>query len=140
MAHKIFIDVAKDVVTRGLVPAEVELAAAEDVDEPCKLVDHLVALADLCLVVEVDILEHAREHLVVLREVGESNVDFLADVRLVPELLEVLEGAALGDCDWRVFHPRVAVGDIFHKHKRQHVVFVLAGVHAAAKLVAKAVQ
>ena len=116
MAHEIFIDVAKDVVTRGLVPAEVELAAAEDVDEPCKLVDHLVALADLCLVVEMDILEHAREHLVVLREVGESNIDFLADVRLVSELFEVLKGAPLGNRDWCVFYPRVAVGDIFHKH------------------------
>ena len=140
MAHEILIDITQDVVAGGLVPAEVELAAAEDVDEPCELLDHFVALADLRLVVEVDILEHTSEHLVVLRERGEGYVDLLADVMLVPEFLEVLEGAALGNNDGGVFHTRVTVGDVLHENERQHVVLVLAGVHAAAKLVAEAVQ
>lgn len=86
------------------------------------------------------VLEHAGEHLVRRGKGGQRDVDLLADVRLVAKGLEVLEGASLGNRDGSVFHSRIAVGNVLDEHKGQHVVLVLAGVHAPAKLIAEPVE
>jgi hypothetical protein len=56
----------------------------------------------------------------------------VTDVALAFERDHVSEAGALGDPDGRVGHAGVFVADVFDEEEDEDVVFVLAGVHAAA--------
>ncbi len=63
-------------------------------------------------------------------------VDLVADVALALEGDHVLEARALRDGDRRVGLAGVLVADVLDEQQDEDVVLVLAGVHAAAQLVA----
>ena len=131
--HQVFVGVAEDVVALGAVLREVERRVLEDGNEVGEPVHHLLAGAELGGVVEV-------------REVGQLVgagqrgddflVDLVADVRLALERDHVLEAGAGRDRDRRVGLARVLVADVLDEEQDEDVVLVLAGVHAAAQLVA----
>ena len=66
-------------------------------------------------------------------------VDLVADVALAAQREHVREARALGDRDRRgeVGAVTVLVGDVLDEQDEQDVVLVLAGVHAAAELIAR---
>ena len=135
VAHQVFVGVAEEVVALGAVAAEIQLRVVEDRDQVGEPIHHLLALAQLCRIVEVGLIDHALE-VVGLGELGDDLVDLVADLLVALERDHVGEAAALGDLDQRVFLARVFVGDVLHEQQDEDVVLVLRGVHAAAQLVA----
>ena len=138
--HEVFINIPKYVVAGSLVLPEVKLGAAEDVDELRELLDHLLALADLGIVVEMDVLEHTAQLRVRSGKRGKGDVDLLADVLFVAKILEVVEAAPLWQYDGGVLASLELVRDVLHEHERKNIILVLAWVHAASKLIAELVQ
>ena len=120
----------------GAVGTEVE--PLEDPDQLREAVLHLLAPAELALVVEISLVDHALEQVVV--GVGER-ADDLVDP--VADLLGPLEVDHVGEASpgrhrdvGEVAAPGVLVRDVLHEEQREDVVLVLGRVHAAAQLVA----
>ena len=95
-------------------------------------------LAELALVVEISLVDHALEQVVVgVGELADDLVDAVAD------LLGPLERDHVGEASPRrhrdvgeLVVARVLVRDVLHEEQREHVVLVLGRVHSAAQLVA----
>ena len=131
--HQVFVRVTQDVVALGPVRGEVERRVLEDGDEVGEPVDLLLAVAELAAVVKVGEVGQ----LVGAGQRGKDLlVDLVADVARALEGDHVLEARALGDCDRRVRPAGVLVADVLDEEQDQDVVLVLAGIHAAAQLVA----
>ena len=131
--HQVLVGVAEQVVALGAAAAEVEVV--EDGDQLGEPVLHLLALAELLLVVEVGQVDDLLE-IVGFGELADDLVDLVADLLVALEREHVVERAALGHVDQAV---RVSLGlvrDVLHEQQREDVVLVLRGVHAAAQLVA----
>ena len=131
--HQVFIGVAEDVIAVRAVFAEIESLIFKDGDEVGEPVHHLLAAAELRGVVEVG---HVGELVGVGQRRDDLLVDLVADVGLALERDHVLEAGAFGNLDRRIRHAGVFVADVFDEQQDQHVVLVLAGVHAAAQFVA----
>jgi hypothetical protein len=131
--HEVFVGITQNVVALGAVLREIKRRVLKDGDEVGEPVHHLLAAAELGGVVEV-------------REIGElvgvgqrgddPLVDLVADVALPLEGDHVLEAGTLGDRDRREGHAGVFVADVFDEQQDQHVVLVLAGIHAASEFIA----
>ena len=131
--HQVFVGVAEDVVAFGAVLGEVEGRVLEDGDEVGEPVHHLLAAAELGGVVEV---RHVGQLVGVGQRGDDLLVDLVADVALALERDHVLEAGARRDGDRRVGLAGVLVADVLDEQQDEDVVLVLAGVHAAAQLVA----
>ena len=131
--HQVFVGVAEDVVALGAVLREVERRVLEDGDEVGEPVHHLLAAAELGGVVEV---RQVGELVGVGQRGDDLLVDLVADVGLALEGDHVLEAGARRDRDRRVGLAGVLVADVLDEQQDEDVVLVLAGVHAAAQLVA----
>ncbi len=131
--HQVFVGIAQDVVAVGAVLREVERLVLEDGDEVGEPVHHLLAAAELGGVVEV---RHVGQLVGVGQRGDDLLVDLVADVGLALEGDHVLEAGALRDGDRRVGLAGVFVADVFDEQQDEDVVLVLAGIHAAAQLVA----
>ena len=120
----------------GAVGAKIE--SLEDPDELRETLLHLLSLAELRFVVEVRLVDHALEQVVVgVGELADDDVDPLAD------LLGPLERHHVGEAPSRRHRDvgelvalRVLVRDVLHEEQREDVVLVLGRVHSAAQLVA----
>ena len=90
-------------------------------------------------VVEVGEVAAGEPRIGVDQRLDDLGVDLVADVALALERDHVLEARALGDRDRRgeVVAVAVLVGDVLDEQHEQDVVLVLAGIHAAAQLVAR---
>ena len=111
----------------------------EDVDQVGQPLDLGLSLAELVGVVEVGEVAAGQPGIGLDERRDDLRVDLVADVALAAELEHVLEARALGDRDRRgeVGAVAVLVGDVLDEQHEQDVVLVLAGVHAAAQLVAR---
>ena len=133
MAHQVLVGIAQQIVASGTVGTKVETVEyGHQLGEP---VLHLLAPAQLALVVEVGLIDNALE-IVGLGQLPDDRVDLVADLLVALQLHHVGEAAAVGHFDERVRVARVLVRDVLHEQQRQHIVLVLRGVHAAAQLVA----
>ena len=110
----------------------------EDADQVGQALDHRLALAELVGVVEVGEVAAGEPGVGVDQRLDDLRVDLVADVALALERDHVLEARALRDGDRRgeVVAVAVLVGDVLDEQHEQDVVLVLAGIHAAAQLVA----
>jgi len=133
VAHQVLVRVAQDVVALGAVLGEVEGRVLEDGDQVGEALDLLLAVAQLRRVVEV---REVRKPIGVLQRRQDLLVDVVADVRRPLERDHVFETGALRDGDRRELLLCVLVADVLDEEQHQHVVLVLAGVHAAAERVA----
>ncbi|MNC37075.1 hypothetical protein D3C76_1543090 [compost metagenome] len=61
MAHQVFVSITQDVVALGAVTAKIQTRRVEDADQVGQAVDHLLALAELLLVVEIGHVDDASE-------------------------------------------------------------------------------
>ena len=132
VAHEVFIGIAQQVVAISAVGGEIH--TFEDADELGEPVDHLLALAEFVLVVEIGHVDHALE-VVLLRQRADDFVDFVTDLLVTLERHHVVEARAFRHHDHAVGVALVLVGDVLHEQQGEHVILVLAGVHAAAQLV-----
>jgi hypothetical protein len=94
---------------------------------------HLLAAAQLGGIVEV---RHIGEFVLLGKRGDDFLVNLVADVALTLERNHVFETGTPWDSDGRVGLARILVADVLNKEQDQYVVLVLAGVHAAAQLVA----
>ena len=131
--HQVLVGVAEQVVALGAAAAEVEVV--EDRDQLGQPVLHLLALAELLLVVEVGQVDDLLQ-IVGLGELADDLVDLVADLLVALEREHVVERAALGHVDQAVGVGLGLVRHVLHEQQREDVVLVLRGVHAAAQLVA----
>ena len=137
--HQIFVGIAQDVVVLGTVLGEIERGIFEDGDEVAELLDLVSAVAEFVRVVEIREVAAGEAGVGVDQSLDDLSVDLVADVGLALERDHVLEAGALGNVDWRseVIGVPVFVGDIFDEQHEQDIVLVLAGIHAAAQLIAR---
>ncbi len=133
MPHQVLVGVAEQVIALGPVGAEVE--TVEYGNQLGEAVLHLLAGAELALVVEVGLVDNALEF-VGLGEPADDLVDLVADLLVAFEIYHVGETATGRHFNERVRIASVLVGDVLHKQQRQDVVLVLRSIHAAAQLVA----
>lgn len=117
----------------GAILTEIERFVFKDGDEVAEPVDHVLAAAELFRIVEI---RHAGQ----LVGIGERRDDFLVDIvpdgRLAFERHHVLETRTRRDGDRRKRLPGVFVADVFDEQHHQHIILVLAGIHAAAQFIA----
>ena len=91
MAHQVLVGVAEKVVALGTAAAEVEVS--EDRHQLAQAVLHLLALAELLLVVEVGQVDDLLQ-IVGLGELADDLVDPVADLLVALERDHVVERAA----------------------------------------------
>ena len=103
VAHQVLVGVTEQVVALGAVAAEVEVGL-EDGDQLGQAILHLLALAELVLIVEVGDVDDALQ-IVGLGELGDDLVDLVADLLVALERDHVVEAAALGHFDQRIGLP-----------------------------------
>ena len=133
VAHQVFVGIAQNIIALGAVLGEIEGRVLEDGDQVGQAVHHLLAAAELGGIVEV------REvgQLVGISQRGDDLlVDLVADVGLALQRDHVLEAGAFGDRDRRIGHASILVADVLDEQQHQDIILVLAGIHAAAQLVA----
>jgi hypothetical protein len=131
--HQVLVGVAEDVVAVGAVLGEIEGLVLEDGDQVGEPLHHLLATAELGGVVEIGEVGE----LVGTGQRGDDVfVDPVADVALALEGDHVLEAGAGRDGDRGEGPAGVFVADVLDEQEDEDVVLVLAGVHAAAELVA----
>lgn len=133
MAHQVFVGIAENVIAFRAVPAEIQRLVFKDGDEVAEPVDHILAAAEFFRIVEI---RHAGQFV----GSGERRDDFLVDViangRLALERHHILETRTLRNLDRGKWLTGVFVTDIFDEQHHQHIVLVLAGIHAAAQFIA----
>jgi len=139
VAHQVFVGIAEQVVVVGAVVGEVQLGLFEDGDQVAQALDHGRAFAKLVGVVEVGEVTARQLGVGVDQLLDDLRVDPVADVGLALERHHVLEGCARRNDHRRgkVVAVTVLVADVLDEQHEQHVVLVLAGVHAAAQFVAR---
>jgi len=138
VAHQVFIRIAQQVVALGAVAAKVQ--PFEDAYQPGQPVHHFLALAELFLVVEVGHIDGAFEGVVGVGQAAHQFVDLVADLLVVLERDHVGKAAAGRHIDQRMRVARIFVRDVFDEQQHQHVILVLAGVHAATQFIARLPQ
>ena len=104
-----------------------------DGDEVGEAVHLVFAVAEFGGVVEV---RHVGQFVGLDERGDDLLVDLVADVADAFEGDHVFEAGAFGDGDGGVVHAGVFVADVLDEEEDEDVVFVLAGVHAAAEFVA----
>lgn len=134
MTHEVFVGVAQQVVAFGTVKAEIQpLENGNQLGEP---IHHLLALAELVFVVEIGDVDGALQAVVGIRQPADDLVDPVANLFITLGRDHVGKAAAGGDIDQGIRIPRVLVRNVFDEEQDENVVLVLAGIHAAAQLVA----
>jgi hypothetical protein len=133
VAHQIFVGIAQNVVAIGAVAGEVQVLRLEDADQVGQLVDLLLALTKKRGIVEVCLDAQA---VGLFQRADDLLVDLVADVALALEGHHVLETGAGRNGDFGKRLVLVLVTDVLDEQQHQHVILVLAGVHAAAQFVA----
>jgi len=131
--HQVLVGVAEQVVAFCAVGPEVE--AVEDRDELGEAVLHLLAAAELVLVVEVGLVNDALK-IVGLGQLADNRVDLVADLLVALQGNHVGESAALRDLDDVVLLSGVLVRHVLYEQQCKDIVLVLRGVHAAAQFIA----
>ena len=120
--HQVLVGVAEQVVALGPVAAEVQVV--EDRDQLGQPVLHLLAVAELLLVVEVGQVDDLLQ-VVGLGELADDLVDLVADLLVALELRPCRRRSRRRDVDQAV---RVGLGlvrHVLHEQQRQDVVLVL---------------
>jgi len=133
VAHQVFVGVAKYVIAFRAVLAEIERLVFEDGDQVGQALDNLLAAAQLAGIIKVG---HVRQLVGIGQRRDDFLVDLVADVGFAFERHHVLEACAFGYGDRRKRHTGIFVADVFDEQQHEDIVLVLAGIHAAAKLIA----
>ena len=133
VAHQVLIGIAEDVIAVSAVLREVEGLVLKDSDQVREPLNLLLVVAELRGVVKV---RHIGQ-LVGLRERGDDLlIDLIADVARTLEGDHILKAGTGRDRNRREGHTGILIADVLDEQQDEDIVLVLAGVHAAAQLVA----
>ena len=137
--HQVFVGIAEQIVVFGPVLPKVQFGLLEDGDQVAQALDLCRVFAQLVGVVEIGEITARQPGVGVDQILDDLGIDLVADVRPALERRHVPERGAGGDDDGRgeVVAVAVFVADVFDEQHEQHVVLVLAGIHAAAQFVAR---
>ena len=116
ITHQIFIGVAKNIVSAGLVLFEIEFIALENGDQTGELVHHFFAAAQLGFIIEMGIVDHTAE--IVLPgfcQLGNDFVHFFADVFIALQGNQIVETAAFRNSDIGIFYTLELVRNILYE-------------------------
>ena len=129
MAHQVFVGVAEDVVALRAIFTKVERLVLEDGNQIGEPVDDLLTAAEFARIVKI---RHVRQLVGLGQRSDDFFVDLVADVGPALEGDHVLEAGAVGHRNRCVRLADEFVRNIFDEQQDEHVVLVLAGVHATA--------
>lgn len=132
--HEVFVGVAENIVPIGPVAGKVEGLVFENGDEPREAVHHLPSAAELVFIGEVG--EFGEHGIRLLQGSDDPLIDLVPDIGLALEGDHVGKTGPLGDLDRGEGFARILVAGILDKEHDQHVILVLARIHASAQLVA----
>jgi len=138
VAHQVFVGVTEKVVVVGPVLREIEILVLENGDEMREAVHHLSPFAELCRIVEIREVGSRQSAVVSFHDgLDDLLVDLVADVGTPLELAHIAEAGTGRNLEGGK-RPSVGefIGYVLDKKHEEHVVLVLAGIHAAAKNVA----
>lgn len=96
------------------------------------LADQRVAVTQLGWIVEVG---HIRQLVSLSQRPQNLFVDLVANVGRTLQSHHVCKAGSSRDGDWGVRLTSVLVADVLHEQQNQHVILVLAGIHAASQFV-----
>lgn len=130
MLHQVFVGIAEDVVAVGTILREIQRRVLKDGDQLAQAVNHLLATAQLAGIVEV---RHVGQFVGVGQRGNDPFVDQVADLGIALERHHVGKAGTGRHLDGRKRLVGVFVADILDEQHDQHVVLVLAGIHAAAQ-------
>ncbi len=132
VAHQILVGIAENIVPLCSIFGEIKHRILKNGDEVGERIDLVLAAAKLGVVVEV---RHIGE-LVGARQRPENLfIDLVANVGFAFEGNHIPEACPLGNGYGSIEHTGIFVADIFDKKQDKHIVFILAGIHAAAQFV-----
>lgn len=113
--------------------AEIERLVFKNGDEVGQPVDHVLAAAEFFRIVEI---RHAGQLVGIGKRRDDFLVDVIADGRLAFQRHHVLETLPRRNGGRRERLPGVFVADVLDEQHHQHVILVLAGIHATAQFIA----
>ena len=136
--NSVFVGVAQDVVVVGPVLREIQLRFLEDGDEVGKAFHLGRAFAEFVGIVKIRKVGAGKPRIVIDEGLDHLDIDLVADVTVALKGDHVLEARPLRNRYRRskVIGVAVFIGDILDEQHEQDIVLVLAGIHAAAQLVA----
>ncbi len=139
VAHEELIRIAQDVVVVGAVLREVQLRLLKDGNQVAQPLNHFLAFAQFVGVVEVRKVAAGQLAVGVNQRLDDLGIDLVANVALALQVDHVLEAGPFGDDHRRgkVVAVGVFIAHVFDEQHEQHIVFVLAGIHAPAQCVAR---
>ena len=122
----------------GAVLREIQFRLLEDGDEVGQTLDLRRTIPKFVRIVEVGKIASCQALICIDERLDDLGVDLVADVAVVLQGDHVLEAGALGNRHRRreVICVPIFVGDVLDEQHEKDIVLVLAGIHAAAQLVA----
>lgn len=64
-------------------------------------------------------------------------IDLVANLAVTLEGDHIFEACTWWNGDWRIRHASIFVADVFDEQQHQHIILVLAGVHAIPQIIAR---
>jgi len=132
VAHQVFIGIAKQVVTICTVLGEIQRRVFKDGDQVGKAFNLFLAVTQFGWIVKV---RHIRELIGLCQWPQNLLVNLVANISRSLQSHHVGKAGTLGNSYRSIGLTGVLVADVLNEQKHQHVVFVLAGIHAAAQFV-----
>ena len=137
MTHKILVSIAKDVVVLGAVPREIQDRILKNGNQIANAFHLGRTVAKFVGVVEVRKVAAGQARVGINQRLDHLGIDQIADIAVTFERNHILKAGALWNHNGRrkVFGVPIFIGNIFYEQHKQHIVLVLAGIHATAQLI-----
>lgn len=125
VAHQVFVCVTQNIISAGLVGTKIKLRTLEYDDQPGEFVNHLLALAQLGLIVEMGIVDYAAQLIVSsFGQLSDHLIHAFADVFGAFQRNHIIKAATLWHSDVSIFHALELICDILHEKQSEDIVFV----------------
>ncbi|OPZ49815.1 MAG: hypothetical protein BWY92_01251 [Firmicutes bacterium ADurb.BinA052] len=122
--HEVLVRIAQEIVVLRPVAPEVQLGLVKHGHEIGQAVDHLLAPAQLAVVVEVGLVDDPLE-VVGFGQPGNDLVDLVADLLIALQRQDVVVARARRHLHQRVLLGGVLVRHVLHEQQDKHVVLIL---------------
>ena len=137
VAHQIFVCVAENVIAAGFIVFEIEFRTLKDGDQSSEFIHHFLTLAQLRFIIKMRIVDHATKVIIArICKLGNHLIHLFADVFVAFQSNKIIKATAIRNCDIGIFYALEFIGYILDKQKRQNIILILRGVHAASEFIA----
>ena len=137
IAHQILVGVAQNIIAARLVILEIKLWALENGNQTSKLIHHFFACAQLRLIIEMRIVDHAAKVIISgFGKLGDDFVHFLANILISLQRNKIIEAPAFRHRNICILNPFEFVRNILHEQQGKNVILILRSIHAASQFIA----